>query len=584
MPIILLTILLLWTSGMFAKSQSNLTDEQILQIQIPQLKVLADSCMHQKDTVNAIHYYIILAGKYNDHLKQSNQRICAEACAAIGAIYYDFENYIPALEFYLKSIQISESQNFNDILGKCYNNIGNIYSIFEDNHQALEYYQIALAYAEQAQNAILEKKILINLSGISAFLSQADQARTYYTRMMKYAGQDSLVEYFGYFNRGLIESIEGNLPAAVADLLSAAQYAQEQQMEPEYIASVYGNLGNIYYESNYLDSALYYCRLNNTYTKNNHLKYNRQRTLKTYYSTCQAIGNTMEAYRLQDEYLKLSDSIFNQNEYNKIRRGQLAYEMNKNYKRIQALTTDQTNKLKQIQEQRFLLLFLTSGIFLVASALWIVWRQKKRLYKTYKELFERNRELLQMEQNNQLHRKHLNLQIDALKEYCTQLNDQNLQLQQQLHATDPENSGEEKLTNKEEEKPYASNRINDDLKENLLREINRIMEETTVYYDADFSLERLASLVGSNSKYISQIINETYGKNFRTFVNEYRIREVCKRLLDNEHFGSYTIKAISESVGYKSYTNFIDLFKKTIGLTPAIYQKLAKEQVVGKNC
>lgn len=225
-----IALLLTWASSLSAQSQPDLTDEQILQIQIPQLNHLADSCMRQKDTINAIQYYIILAGKYNDQLNKDEKRICAEACAAIGAIYFSFENYIPAFEFYLKSIQISESQNFTDVLGECYNDIGNIYGVFEDLHQAIEHYQTALTYAEQTKDQNLKKKILINLTGVSLMLNQADQAKTYYNRTMQYTGNDSILNYFRLFHKGLIKSIEDNRQEAVADLLLAIQI--ERQIYP----------------------------------------------------------------------------------------------------------------------------------------------------------------------------------------------------------------------------------------------------------------------------------------------------------------------------------------------------------------
>jgi AraC-like DNA-binding protein len=82
-------------------------------------------------------------------------------------------------------------------------------------------------------------------------------------------------------------------------------------------------------------------------------------------------------------------------------------------------------------------------------------------------------------------------------------------------------------------------------------------------------------MVNSNTKYVSQIINETYDKNFRTYINEYRVKEARKRLME-EKYGNYTIQGIAESVGYKSSTNFILAFKKTTGITPSLYQKLVK--------
>ncbi len=51
-----------------------------------------------------------------------------------------------------------------------------------------------------------------------------------------------------------------------------------------------------------------------------------------------------------------------------------------------------------------------------------------------------------------------------------------------------------------------------------------------------------------------------------------------RRLSDIEHYGGYTIKAISESVGYKSQANFISVFTKIAGMKPSIYQNISKEK------
>ena len=57
-----------------------------------------------------------------------------------------------------------------------------------------------------------------------------------------------------------------------------------------------------------------------------------------------------------------------------------------------------------------------------------------------------------------------------------------------------------------------------------------------------------------------------------------RVRLACMRLSDLEGFGNYTVKAIGESVGYKVYGTFINVFKKATGITPSMYQKLTLEE------
>lgn len=125
---------------------------------------------------------------------------------------------------------------------------------------------------------------------------------------------------------------------------------------------------------------------------------------------------------------------------------------------------------------------------------------------------------------------------------------------------------------------YLTSKLNDKQKQALAENIRYIMENTDAFCKDDFTLEKLASMVNSNYKYVSQVINETYQKNFSNFINEYRIQEARIRLMDTTHYGNYTIQAIAESVGYKSQSTFINAFRKITGIPPSIYQKMAKEQ------
>jgi AraC-like DNA-binding protein len=124
---------------------------------------------------------------------------------------------------------------------------------------------------------------------------------------------------------------------------------------------------------------------------------------------------------------------------------------------------------------------------------------------------------------------------------------------------------------------YKSSHLSDDDKQQLLASILEVMDTNDEIFSPDFSLERLAMLSGSKYKYVSQVINEHYQQNFNNFLNSYRIKEACKRMGDVEHYGNYTIEAISESVGFKSRSTFVTSFKRITGLTPSQYQHMARK-------
>ena len=111
----------------------------------------------------------------------------------------------------------------------------------------------------------------------------------------------------------------------------------------------------------------------------------------------------------------------------------------------------------------------------------------------------------------------------------------------------------------------------------MSRDINHVMDDTLEYCNDEFTLDKLSDLVGSNTRYVSQVINGYYGKNFNSFVNEYRIRLACLRLADDKTYGRHTINAIGQSVGFKSNTTFSAVFRKQTGMTPSVYQKMVRE-------
>lgn len=117
----------------------------------------------------------------------------------------------------------------------------------------------------------------------------------------------------------------------------------------------------------------------------------------------------------------------------------------------------------------------------------------------------------------------------------------------------------------------------------LMERITALMESSPEVFTEAFSLNRLAELVGSNSKYVSRAINLCKQCNFSVLLNEYRIKEACRRLINTEEYGNYTIEGIANSVGYKSRSNFTTIFKENVGLTPSAFQKLSQngENTVG---
>ena len=132
-------------------------------------------------------------------------------------------------------------------------------------------------------------------------------------------------------------------------------------------------------------------------------------------------------------------------------------------------------------------------------------------------------------------------------------------------------------SSKEERRKYAGSNLREDDKEALAERVRNIMESSPEIFTEGFTIDRLAQLIHSRSRYVSQALNELCNTSFPKMLAEARIKEACRRLNDIENYGMYTSEALGEGVGFKSRTHFIATFKKFTGLTPAQYRKARLE-------
>lgn len=140
----------------------------------------------------------------------------------------------------------------------------------------------------------------------------------------------------------------------------------------------------------------------------------------------------------------------------------------------------------------------------------------------------------------------------------------------------------DELQRKDDAEKYKQSSLDDETKESVLISLRNVMETNDEVFSPEFSIDRLAELASTKSKVASQVINEMSGGNFNAFVNEYRIKEACKRMNDLDFSANLTIEAIGNGVGFKSRNTFNIAFKRFTGLTPREYQSIAKAKLSEK--
>lgn len=118
---------------------------------------------------------------------------------------------------------------------------------------------------------------------------------------------------------------------------------------------------------------------------------------------------------------------------------------------------------------------------------------------------------------------------------------------------------------------YAKSGLEAEKARQLLETLLQYMEERKPYLSEDLDINELARAIGTTTNSVSQVLNTLLQKNFYSFVNDYRVKEVATRLQQDE-FRNYPIMRVALQCGFNSKSSFNAIFRKYTGLTPSEYR------------
>lgn len=246
------------------------------------------------------------------------------------------------------------------------------------------------------------------------------------------------------------------------------------------------------------------------------------------------MGNRQMADQLDYKYLKARDEFIHKSHAEMLEKSRFLDEMSRVNEQVA-----QIQAKHERAHQLLLMMSLIAVIILIALVLLVRSNIKQRNY--IRHLYEKNVQLL------------------------------DVKVADTVLAAQPE--GEQ-----EDSAPKYQGLLDQESKDRLFNQIKRVMDDMSIICKPDFSLQQLADLVGSNYKYVSQVLNECYGKSFKQVLNEQRVREACRMFNDTERYGNLTIEAIAANLGFNSRSNFTVTFKRITGISPSDFMKMAKEK------
>lgn len=442
-----------------------------------------------------------------------------EACRLLRANEYN--DALRKFQAYIIAAQAGRHGNAKtDTLAQAYLNTGKIYTIYEDYGQALHFYRLAWQILRRSPDGRQRVESLTKIVGAFCEMGIADSAELYNERLKNLEGGDrALGEFYYTFNKGYIAKVRHDEKAKVAYMIESAKIVGRNHLDESMKLWAWSEIYPYYEDKGDYATALKYLGMYHDLGRRLGLSYIVARSYKAYMRIYTKAGDTRRALEYQKLYFAAQDSLLDVKGFNSLKNNYEQYEKEIYDLKLRSLA--QVNAMKT----KLLAVLGLSLLCAVAAAL-VLFRQRQTINRSYRTLYSLSKQMI-----------------------------------------DQHDMG-----------PVAGEKLKAEVKydvSELVRKIEQVMADEKVFLSPDFSLNTLAKLAESNTMYVSQAINNTFSMNFRSYVNQRRVKVAMRRLADDTAYGNISIQGIAEGVGFKSQTNFIQAFKKVTGITPSIYRKLA---------
>ena len=121
--------------------------------------------------------------------------------------------------------------------------------------------------------------------------------------------------------------------------------------------------------------------------------------------------------------------------------------------------------------------------------------------------------------------------------------------------------------------PFTPTKLSGNPRTELYQKVLKYLDVHEVYLDRELSLSKFSSIVGTNTTYLSNTVNEMFGCNLKSLINWYRVqyaKEVLRR-------GICRLKDIPFVCGFASKSTFYASFKRCEGITPNRFMNICRK-------
>ena len=507
-----------------------------------QEKMMVDSAL--------VCYSIVSNREHDKKLNREELHLIARAKNNLGYIYgAHYYDYPKSYENLNRAIQLSEEYGFDDIASYAYMNLASTMNgrndLFGDDSFSTEVFEntkLAFNKAVQAKEWNVAVTCLFNAL---AMMNENDDIHTIKSELDRFERLQSIdsVEMWQctrMFCEGVQAYHAGRYQQALDYYVKMEQEAHRLQTNRQKCILMAKNQQSVVFAAmhRYQDAIAILKKIERI-AQETGLESDLIDAYHSMVDVYNAMGNHQQASTFEYKYLKARDEFIKKSNAEKLEKARFLDEMRR--------VNDQVAVIDQKRErahQLSLMMSVIAAIILLALVLLVRSYLKQRNY--IRHLYEKNVQLL------------------ATSEVIPQST--------VVGSVEPNELHDESAPK------YQGTTLDQESKERLFARIKQVMDDIHIICQPDFSLQSLADLVSSNYKYVSQVVNEYYGKSFKQVLNEQRVREACRQLNDTEQFGHLTIEAIAANLGFNSRSNFTVTFKRITGISPSVFLKMAKDK------
>lgn len=426
----------------------------------------------------------------------------------------EYVESLKSIHEYIQAVNDGEIEATPELDSKAYKFLGNIHYIFDDRPGAIKSYDKALQSSLQTGNSEEQLKLLFNLSIVNSTLNREEESKKYIDKIANISGTDPwLRTYFRTLASAYHVQAFGDSTQFIKMMQKSLRIVEEHDLETYLKFNPYEEIFTaLEHEGKYDEALAVLKQYENALEESGESPERMVSCLRMLMNIYLKIGDRKNALDCQTRYVELSDSLKDRQRYFKVDNLFKQYSLDE--------LPENTSYISKTTDRNIIIYTSVFTALLLSTGL-LTWKVLKNRRKTDKKT---------------------NGTVAAV-----------------IANTNKVNAAPEPV-------PVEQETLHPELFEKAVD----IVDNPEHFSNPKFSVEILATMLGSNVKYVSQSVRSHTGDNFRAFLNARRIKEACA-IPDSEE--EISIHDVALRVGFLSQSSFIAAFRRETGVTPSLYIK-----------